>query len=71
MKHSDASLSLIPDERIANKVLLTRGLKVMLDRDLAELYGVETRRLSEQVTRNQIDFQRTLCFGSQKKRLGL
>lgn len=46
MKQSDASLSLIPDERIANKVLLIRGIKVMLDQDLAELYDVETKRLN-------------------------
>jgi hypothetical protein len=32
-------------ERIENKILLLRGLKVLLDRDLAFLYGVETRRL--------------------------
>ena len=47
MKQSDTSLSLISDERIANKVFLIRGIKVMLDRDLAELYDVETRRLNE------------------------
>jgi hypothetical protein len=39
-------------ERIENKILLIRGQKVILDRDLAELYGVETRRLNEQVKRN-------------------
>ena len=33
---------LIPAERIGNKILLLRGQKVMLDRDLAELYGVRT-----------------------------
>jgi len=34
----------MPDEEITNKIYLIRGQKVMLDRDLAELYGVETRR---------------------------
>ena len=43
---------MIPDERIANKIYLIRGHKVMIDSDLAELYGVETRRLNEQVKRN-------------------
>jgi hypothetical protein len=44
--------NLIPPERIQNSILYIRGQKVMLDRDLAELYGVETRRLNEQVKRN-------------------
>jgi hypothetical protein len=43
---------LIPDEIIMNKIYYIRGHKVMLDSDLAELYGVETRRLNEQVVRN-------------------
>jgi len=42
----------IPDEVIMNKIYYIRGQKVMLDSDLAELYGVETRRLNEQVARN-------------------
>lgn len=41
----------MPDEAITNRIYLIRGQKVMLDRDLAELYGVETRRLKEQVRR--------------------
>jgi len=44
--------NLIPIERIESKIFLIRGQKVMLDRDLAELYGVTTRRLNEQVKRN-------------------
>ncbi|MDI6686641.1 MAG: ORF6N domain-containing protein [Desulfobacterales bacterium] len=39
-------------EIIAGKIHLIRGTKVMLDRDLATLYGVETKRLKEQVRRN-------------------
>lgn len=39
-------------ERIESKILLVRGQKVMLDRDLAELYGVETGQLTHQVRRN-------------------
>jgi hypothetical protein len=39
--------TLVPVERIASKIFLIRNVKVMLDRDLAELYGVETKRLSE------------------------
>ena len=44
--------SLIPVEVIERKILLIRGQKVMLDADLAELYGVSTKRLNEQVRRN-------------------
>jgi hypothetical protein len=43
---------LIPVEIIENKIYLIRGQKVMLDRDLAELYGVETRVLNQAVRRN-------------------
>jgi len=44
--------SLIPHEAIEGKILLIRGKKVMLDRDLASLYGVETRVLNQAVRRN-------------------
>jgi len=43
---------MIPDELVINRIYLIRGQKVMLDRDLAELYGVETKRLKEAVRRN-------------------
>jgi len=42
----------VPIERIASKIYLVRGMKVMLDRDLAELYDVETRVLNQAVSRN-------------------
>ncbi len=42
----------IPDEIIITKIYFVREQKVMIDSDLAELYGVETRRLIEQVKRN-------------------
>lgn len=44
--------SIIPTELIVKKIYLIRGEKVMLDADLAELYGVTTKRLNEQVKRN-------------------
>ena len=47
-----ASRSIIPVERIASRIYLIRGHKVMLDSDLAELYGVETRALNQAVRRN-------------------
>lgn len=43
---------IIPEEIILSKIYLIRGQKVMLDRDLAELYGVETRVLKQSVKRN-------------------
>ena len=39
-------------EAVAQRILVIRGQKVMLDADLAEMYGVETKRLNEQVKRN-------------------
>ena len=44
--------TLVPIELIASKIYLIRGIKVILDRDLAELYGVETRSLIQAVKRN-------------------
>ena len=52
----------IPDEIITSKIYFIRGQKVMLDRDLAELYGVETKRLKEQVRRNIEGFPKTFMF---------
>ena len=54
--------SIIPVERIAAQIYLMRGLNVMLDFDLAELYGVTTRRLNEQVTRNAERFPEDFMF---------
>ena len=54
--------SLIPIERIERLILLIRGHKVMLDSDLAELYGVTTKRLNEQVRRNLSRFPEDFIF---------
>ena len=43
---------LIPEEIITSKIYSIRGQKVMLDRDLAEMYHVDTKRLNEQIKRN-------------------
>jgi len=53
---------IVPDEIIMNKIYYIRGQKVMLDSDLAELYGVETRRLNEQVARNADRFPEDFMF---------
>ena len=47
-----AITQIVPDEVVMSKIYLLRGQKVMLDRDLSELYGVETKRLKESVRRN-------------------
>ena len=44
--------SIVPIERIEKKIYLIRGHKVMLDKDLADLYEVPIKRLNEQVKRN-------------------
>ena len=49
-------------EPIRSKIYEIRGQRVMLDRDLAELYGVETRRLNEQVKRNIERFPEDFMF---------
>lgn len=52
----------LPEEAIISKIYLIRGQKVMIDRDLAELYGVETKRLKEQVNRNVARFPDHFMF---------
>ncbi|MEN8119751.1 MAG: ORF6N domain-containing protein [Bacteroidota bacterium] len=52
----------IPDEIIITKIYFVREQKVMIDSDLAELYGVETRRLNEQVKRNISRFPEDFMF---------
>ncbi|NOR45908.1 MAG: ORF6N domain-containing protein [Candidatus Delongbacteria bacterium] len=47
---------------LKEKIFTIRGCQVMLDRDLAELYEVETRRLNEQVKRNKERFPEIFCF---------
>lgn len=60
---------MIPDEVIMSKIYLIRGQKVMLDRDLAILYEVETKRLKEQVRRNIDRFPKDFMFELSKKEL--
>lgn len=51
-----------PVEVIERRILLIRDRKVMLDADLAELYSVTTKRLNEQVKRNQDRFPEDFMF---------
>ncbi|MDO8592266.1 MAG: ORF6N domain-containing protein [bacterium] len=54
--------NIIPIERVENKILFMRGMKVMLDRDLAELYGVGTKVLNQAVKRNKKRFPADFMF---------
>jgi len=58
----DANAVAIPDEVVMSKIYVIREQKVMLDSDLAELYGVETKRLKEQVKRNMERFPSQYMF---------
>jgi len=55
------------DEVIMNKIYVIRGQRVMIDRDLAELYEVETKRLKEAVRRNASRFPKDFMFEMNKK----
>ena len=54
--------SLVPVDAIVRKILFLRGEKVLLDRDLAELYGVETKQLKRAVRRNFKRFPKDFMF---------
>ena len=53
---------MIPDERIEKTILLIKGQKVIIDADLAELYGVTTKALNQAVTRNDQRFPPDFMF---------
>ncbi|MFC1885006.1 ORF6N domain-containing protein [Thermodesulfobacteriota bacterium] len=57
----------VPVERIKNLIYHIRGQKVMLDRDLSELYGVETRALKQAVRRNITRFPEDFMFEMTKE----
>ena len=57
----------VPVERITSKIYLIRGQKVMLDRDLAEIYDVETKILKRAVRRNIDRFPDDFMFELSKK----
>jgi len=61
MADSDNSL-IVPEEVIKDKIYLLRGQKIMLDKDLAELYGINPIRLREQVKRNADRFPARFMF---------
>lgn len=62
LKKSVQIVSLVPSERIESKILFLRGRKVMLDRDLSDLYGVTTGNLNKAVKRNIDRFPNDFMF---------
>jgi hypothetical protein len=54
--------TIVPIEAIVQKIIFLRGEKVLLDRDLAELYGVQTKALKQAVRRNIKRFPRDFMF---------
>ncbi len=68
MRAKEVRLS-IPSEIIQSKIYLIRGEKIMVDRDLAELYWVETKQLKRQVNRNMERFPLDFMFEMSKEEL--
>ena len=60
---------MIPEKAIINKIFVIRGRKVMIDRDLAELYEVETKALKRAVRRNILRFPEDFMFELNNKEL--
>jgi len=61
------SITIIPDERVIGKIYYLRGKKVMFDRDLAELYNVDTKTLNRAVKRNIKRFPEDFMFQLNEK----
>jgi hypothetical protein len=60
-----------PAERIESRILVIRGQRVMLDRDLAVFYGVQTGALNRAVKRNSARFPEDFCFQLSAEEIGL
>ena len=58
---------LVAEQKILNRIYVIRGQKVMIDQDLSEMYGVETKQLKRQVKRNVDRFPRDFMFELTKK----
>ncbi|RXK81360.1 ORF6N domain-containing protein [Filimonas effusa] len=62
-------VTLVAEQKILNRIYVVRSQKVMLDEDLAVMYGVETKRLNEQVKRNLKRFPKDFMFTLTAKEL--
>jgi hypothetical protein len=67
---TENSKQLIAEKKILSAIMVIRGEKVILDSELAALYGVETRRLNEQVRRNINKFPSDFMFQLTKEEFG-
>ena len=70
MKLTKSVSAIIPEDRIRNALFLIRNQKVMLDRDLATLYGVETKALKQAVKRNYKRFPEDFMFVLDRQEFG-
>lgn len=59
---SEELQTLVAEQQILNRIYVIRGQKIMLDSDLAEMYGVETKQLKRQVKRNAERFPEDFMF---------
>jgi len=62
MSYKNSDPEIFPDHIVVSKIFIIRKHKVMIDRDLAELYGVETRALNQAVKRNLQRFPEDFMF---------
>ena len=62
MPKPSSPIQTVSEETIVEKIFIVRGQKVMLDRDLPEMYGVEVKRLNEAVKRNAARFPEDFMF---------
>lgn len=69
MSDQEKSLVVLTQESIQNRIYLIRGQRVMLDADLAEIYGYETKRFNEQVKNNIEKFDEDFRFQLTKNEL--
>ena len=68
MKHRNSqAVEIVPLERVEQRILVIRNQRVLVDADLAELYGVPTKRLNQQVKRNASRFPPDFVFQLTKK----
>lgn len=66
-KEEKIPAAVFPQQQIENLIYEVRGVQVMLDRDLAQLYEVEVGQMNRQVKRNKERFPEDLCFNLAKK----
>ncbi len=62
MSKPNLPIAAVSEENILEKIYLIRGQKVMIDRDLAEMYGVEVKRMNQAIKRNAIRFPDDFMF---------